>query len=147
MKLHGTTHIDATRAKCYAYFTDATFVGDCAPGVQSVVEIEPGKKFKVIAGVGFGPVKATFDTAVEFLEKVENERATIKAMGKAPGSNADVTAHLALVDAAHGGTDVNWDADVIISGAIASVAMRLIGSVTQKLSGQFFECAKGKIEA
>jgi carbon monoxide dehydrogenase subunit G len=41
---------------------------------------------------------------------------------------------------------LNWFADVMISGAIASVAMRLLGSVTQKLSGQFFECAKQKIE-
>ena len=37
-------------------------------------------------------------------------------------------------------------ADVTISGSIASLATRLMGSVAQKLAGAFFECAKGKIE-
>jgi hypothetical protein len=146
MKIEGTTHIHASRETVYRYFTDANFVADCAPGVQKLEVIEPDKKFKIIAGIGFGAVKATFDTHVEFLDKRLNESATIKAHGKAPGSNADATATLNLSDADDGGTDLNWFADVMISGAIASVAMRLLGSVTQKLSGQFFECAKKKIE-
>ncbi len=146
MKLEGTTHIRAPREKAFAYFTDATFVADCAPGVKGLEVIEPDKKFKIIAGVGFGAVKVSFNTFVEFLNKLPNDSATIKASGKAPGSNVDVIAHLNFVDAADGGTTLNWVADANISGSIASVAMRLLGSITQKLSGQFFECAKGKIE-
>ncbi len=146
MKLEGTTHINAPREKTYNYLTDATFVSECAPGVQSLEVIEPDKKFKVVAGVGFGMVKATFDTVVEFLDKKPNEYAKIKAAGKAPGSNVDATAELFMTDSADGGTDLKWVADVSIAGAIASVAMRLLGSVTQKLSAQFFEKAKTKIE-
>jgi uncharacterized protein len=147
MKLSGSTHINAPRAKAYAYLTDANFVAECAPGVQKLEVIEPDKKFKVIAGIGFGAVKATFDTDVEFVEKREGEYARIKASGKAPGSNVDASAELNLSDASEGGTTLNWDADVTIAGAIASVAMRLLGNVTQKLSAQFFEKAKAKIEA
>jgi carbon monoxide dehydrogenase subunit G len=146
MKLEGTTHISVPRDKAFAYFTNATFVADCAPGVKGLEVVEPDKKFKVIAGVGFGAVKVSFDTFVEFLDKHPNDSAAIKANGKAPGSNVDVTAYLNFVDAPEGGTTLNWVADANISGAIASVAMRLLGSVTQKLSGQFFECAKGRIE-
>lgn len=150
MKLEGTTHLNVSREKAYAYFTDAAFVADCAPGVKGLEVIEPNKKFKIVAGIGFGAVKVTFDTFVEFLDKVPNESATIKANGKAPGSNADVTAQLRFIDAEDaedGGTDLIWMADAVISGSIASVAMRLLGSVTNKLSNQFFECAKGKIES
>jgi uncharacterized protein len=146
MKLEGITHIKAPRETAYNYFTDATFVAECAPGVQSLEVIEPDKKFKVIAGVGFGMVKATFDTNVEFIEKQPHDYAKIKAAGKAPGSNVDATAELFLTDE-EGGTQLKWIADVNIAGAIASVAMRLLSSVTQKLSGQFFETAKAKIEA
>jgi uncharacterized protein len=147
MKLSGSTHINAPREKSFEYFTDANFVAECAPGVQTLEVIEPDKKFKVVAGIGFGAVKATFDTNVEFLEKRPHEYAKIKAAGKAPGSNVDAVAELTLQDAPEGGTLLTWDADVSIAGAIASVAMRLLGSVTQKLSAQFFEKAKAKIEA
>jgi uncharacterized protein len=146
MKLSGSTQINAPREKAFAYFTDANFVAECAPGVQKLEVIEPDKKFKVVAGIGFGAVKATFDTNVDFVEKRPHDYAKIKASGKAPGSNVDATAELALSDTDDGGTLLKWDADVVIAGAIASVAMRLLGSVTQKLSAQFFEKAKQKIE-
>jgi carbon monoxide dehydrogenase subunit G len=146
MKLSGSTHINAPRERAFAYLTDASFVAECAPGVQKLEVIEPGKKFKVLAGIGFGAVKATFDTNVEFVEKRADNYAKIKAAGKAPGSNVDATAELILSDAPEGGTTLNWEADVSIAGAIASVALRLLGSVTQKLSAQFFEKAKARIE-
>ncbi len=146
MILKGTTHIHAPRDKAYRYFTDANFVAECAPGVKGLEVIEPDKTFKVIAGIGFGAVKVSFDTHIQFLDKHPIDSATIKANGKAPGSAADVTAELKFSDAPDGGTVLDWTADALISGAIASVAMRLLGSVTQKLSGQFFDCAKGRIE-
>jgi hypothetical protein len=146
MKLEGNTHIKAPRAEVYNYFTDAHKVSQCAPGVDKLEVLEKDKKFKIVAGVGFGMIKASFDTVVEFVERRENEFARIKAAGKAPGSNANVTADLILTDAASGGTDVKWVADVVISGTIAAVATRLMGSVTQKLAGEFFNCAKGNIE-
>ncbi len=146
MKLSGSTHINAPRERAYAYLTDANFVAECAPGVQKLEVVEPDKKFKVIAGIGFGAVKATFDTHVEFVDRRPHDYARIKAAGKAPGSNVDATAELSLSDALEGGTTLNWEADVVIAGAIASVAMRLLGSVTQKLSAQFFEKARKRIE-
>ena len=52
-----------------------------------------------------------------------------------------------LSEAADGGTQLDWMADVTVQGTIASLASRLMGSVTQRLTGEFFECVKGKIEA
>ncbi|MCW1971174.1 MAG: SRPBCC domain-containing protein [Anaerolineae bacterium] len=147
MKLEGKTYINAPRTRAYDYFTDAHFVSQCAPGVEKVEELEAGKKFRVVVSVGFGMVKATFNTDIEFVEKRLNEYAKIKAVGKAPGSGANVTAELYLTDAPQGGTDLKWVADVVITGTIAIVANRLMGSVTQMMSKQFFDCAKGKIEA
>ena len=146
MKLQGTTHINAARETVFNSFTDANFVAACAPDVRSLDVIEPHKRFKVIVGIGFGAVKATFDTDVEFLDKTPHDYAKIRAVGNAPGSNADVVAELYLSDAVDGGADLRWAADVVITGAIASVAARLLDSVAQQISTQFFERAKAAIE-
>lgn len=146
MKLEGSTVINAPRPIAYGYLTDANFVGQCAPGVERVDELEPGKKFRVIVSVGFGIVKATFNTDVEFIEKRENEYARIKAVGKAPGSGANVGAELFFSDADEGVTELKWVADVLITGTIAIVANRLMASVTQYMSKQFFDSARAKIE-
>jgi carbon monoxide dehydrogenase subunit G len=147
MRLEGTTNIKAPRDKAWAFLTDAYKVCECAPGVESIDIVEPDKKFKVIASVGFGSVKARFVTDVEWLEADPPNRAVMKAHGKATGSAMDALAEMTLSDGPNGSTDLAWVANVTVVGTIASLASRLMGSVTQKLTGEFFNCAKQKIEA
>ncbi len=131
----------------FARFTDAEFVAQCIPDVQRVQTIEEGKSYNVAVAIGFGAARSIFDTHIEFLEKTHGESARIKAHGRAPGSVADISALLTLRDGAAGGTEVAWSADIDITGAVASVAMRMLDSVMRTMSAQFFECAKGKIES
>jgi len=42
---------------------------------------------------------------------------------------------------------LKWTADIVVVGKIASVASRMMGSITKKLTNQFFECVKAQIEA
>ena len=147
MRLEGTTHIEAPRDKVWAFLVDANKVGECAPGVQSMEVLEPDKKFRAVASVGFGSVKATFNTDVEFVELDKPNRAKLKAHGKAPGSAVDAVSEMNLSDGADGSTDMKWWADVTVVGTIASLASRLMGVVTQKLTAEFFNCMKKKIEA
>ena len=146
MKLEGIQHVKASIAKVFEYLTNAEFVSQCAPGVERLEVIEPGKKFRIVVGVGFGAIKATFNTDVEFVDLRPPEYAKIKAIGKAPGSGANVSAELSLEATSPTTTDLRWIADISINGAIALVANRLMGSVSQKLSSEFFACAQGKIE-
>lgn len=146
MKLQGTVNIRAPRQKVWGFITDPDAVAKCAPGVESMQVIEPGRKFKVIASVGFGAVKVKFDTDVELADLQEPERGKIKARGSGQGNTATVTADFALTDAVDRTTDLAWHADVNIMGNIASVATRLMGTVAQNLSGKFFECMKGQVE-
>lgn len=147
MRLEGTTQINAPRAQVWAYLIDPMKVCECAPGVKTVDIIEPDKKFRAVASVGFGSVKATFDTNIEFMEKDPPNRAKLKAHGKAPGSAVDAVTEMSLSDGPDGSTQMKWWADVTVVGTIASLASRLMGSVTQKLTGEFFNCMKKKIEA
>jgi uncharacterized protein len=146
MVLKGSTTINASKEKVWAFLTEAEGVSQCAPGVETFEVLEPNKSFRVLAGIGFGTVKVKFNTDVEWLELDPPHRGKMKAHGKAPGSAADVITEMALSDAPSGGTQLDWSANVAINGTIASLATRLMGSVAQKLAGAFFECAKGKIE-
>ena len=76
----------------------------------------------------------------------EPNRAVVKGHGKAPGSAADVSAEMILSDTSDGGTEMKWSAEVNIMGSIASIASRMMGTVAQKLTGEFFNNVKQKIE-
>lgn len=147
MKVSGSTTISASQDKVFAFLTNPDFVSKCAPGLESMEVVEPGKKFKAIGSVGLGNLKVRFTGDIEFVELVAPSKATMKAHGTAPGSAVDATATMNLSAAADGATQLDWSADINVLGTIAALASRMMGSVTQKLSGEFFACAKKQIEA
>jgi carbon monoxide dehydrogenase subunit G len=146
MKLNGTVTIRAPRETVYAFLTDPHQVSQCAPGVESIEIIEPNKKFRAKAGIGFGAVKATFVGDAEWVELDPPHRAKVKAHGRGSGSAADVSSEMKLASDDQGNTVVSWTADIAVLGQLASLAARMMGPVSQKLTAQFFDCARKKIE-
>lgn len=146
MHLEGTTAIQAPRDKVWKFLTDANAVGKCAPGLETMEIITPDQKFRAVASIGFGTVKARFVTDVEWVELDAPNWAKMKAHGTAPGSAMDATAEMFLTNGPDGATDMKWMAEVVVVGTIASLASRMMGSVTQKLTAAFFDCVKKKIE-
>lgn len=147
MRFEGEVRLDVPRQKAWDFLRDPYAISQCAPGLKSIEIIVPDRQFKVLAGVSFGSVQVTFDTDVELLELDEPSHSKVKAHGKAPGSALDILGDMYLVELGSDATQLKWNADVAVVGTIASLASRLMGAVTRKLSGAFFECLKKKIEA
>jgi uncharacterized protein len=146
MHFDGTVTINAPRNKVWKFLTDPQALSACAPGLESIEVITPNQKFRAVASVGFGAVKATFVTDAEWLDLDPPNRARMKAHGKAPGSVVDTSSEMVLADGPNGSTELKWVADVTVIGTIASLAARLMGVVAQKLTDAFFDCVRKKIE-
>lgn len=146
MQLEGEVDINAPRETVWEFLTDPHQVSKCAPGLDSLEVLEEDKRFQAIVSVGFGSMKARFTAEVEWLELEPPSRAKMKAHGVAPGSTADAVSEMVLSESEGGGTALTWTADVSIQGTIASLASRLMGSMTQRLTGEFFNCVKGNVE-
>jgi len=146
MRLNDTVRIDAPIETVWEFMTNADEVARCAPGVESVEEIEKDKKYKAVASVGFGNIKVKFTADIEFAELQEPNYGKLKAHGTAPGSAADVMVEMKFAEAGPAATDFTWVADVTIMGTIAALANRMMGSVTKKLAGEFFNNVKKNIE-
>jgi uncharacterized protein len=145
MKFSGTVDINAPRDRVWAFLMDPNEVGPCGPGVESI-EVVDETHFKARAKVGIGFISAKFNIDMEIAEREEPDRAVIKAHGQAPGSAVDATATMSLRDGDAGGTTMDWGADVLIGGTIASVGARLIEGTANKMIGQTFDCIRTKLE-
>lgn len=146
MQFKGETTIGATQEQVWDFLTDPHAVSQCAPGVESLEIVAPDEKFKAVASVGLGSMRVKFTTDVEWLELRAPEHASMKAHGKAPGSTVDATAKMDLEAIDSDSTKLVWTADVTIQGTIASLASRLMGSVTERLTVEFFNCVKARLE-
>ncbi len=147
MQVSGTTVISAPRDKVWATLTDMEFVAACAPGLENMEVVEADKKFRASGSVGLGNLKVSFTGDIEFVTLEAPHRAVLKGRGTAPGSAVEGTAEMRLSDDSEGGTLLDWTADINVLGTIASLASRMMGSVTQKLTAEFFGCVKQRIES
>jgi carbon monoxide dehydrogenase subunit G len=146
MQFSDSVTIAAPRERVWEFLTDPHAVGACAPGLESVEVLVPDEKFEVKGSVGFGTVQVHFLATVEWLNLEPPEHAQLKAHGTAPGSVMDAAAAMTLRAASPTETVLEWSADVTVSGTIASLASRMMGSVTKKLAHAFFTCVKREIE-
>ena len=145
MEFSGTETIAAPIDKVWAYLMDAHKVAACTPGYQSLEELGE-EHWKAVVSVGVGPVRAKFTLDVTRPEKHEPNLMVVQARGKAPGSTVDLSGRMNLtaVDPQH--TRMDWTAEVTVSGTLASVGARLLKSTEEKLTRQFFDCLKEKLQ-
>lgn len=146
MEFSGTQSIAAPIEKVWAFLLDVNNVAACAPGFQSM-EVLGEEHWKAIVGVGVGAVKAKFTMDVTRPELQQPEHMVVKGRGKAPGSAVDMSGDMRLTPLDGGQTQMDWKASVIVSGTIASVGARLLQGVAERLTSQFFDCLKSKLQA
>lgn len=146
MEFSGTQTINVPIEKVWTYLLDVNKVAECAPGFQSLEEVGT-EHWKAVISVGIGPVKAKFNIDVTRPEMHEPDKMVVKGRGKAPGSAVELagTMNLSVIDAQQ--TRMDWSANVVVSGTIASVGARLMSSTSEKLTGQFFDCLRAKLQA
>lgn len=145
MDFSGSQTIATPREKVWAYLLDVNKVAACAPGFQSLEELGE-EHWKALITVGVGPVKAKFTLDVTRPEMHEPDLMVVKARGKAPGSAVELSGRMNLVSIDAEQTRMDWNANVVVSGTIASVGARLINGTAEKLTGQFFGCLKENLQ-
>jgi carbon monoxide dehydrogenase subunit G len=145
MEFSGTQTVAAPIENVWAFLLDVNNVAACAPGFQSLEVLEE-ERWKAVVAVGVGAVKAKFTLDVTRPEMREPEFMTMKGRGKAPGSAVDLSGdmHLSTIDDSN--TQMDWKASVIVSGTIASVGARLLQGTAERLTGQFFDCLKTRLQ-
>ncbi len=144
MEFSGTQTIDVPIQTVWAYLLDVRKVAACAPGFQSLEDVGE-EHWKAVISIGIGPVKAKFNLDVTRPEKHEPDHMVVKGRGKAPGSAVELAGTMKLAEVSPNQTSMDWNANVTVSGTLASVGARLMNSTSEKLTEQFFTCLKSNL--
>lgn len=146
MEFSGTQTIDVPIQTVWAYLLDVRKVAACAPGFQSLEDVGE-EHWKAVISIGIGPVKAKFNLDVTRPDKHEPDHMVVKGRGKAPGSAVELSGTMKLAEVSPNETSMDWNANVVVSGTLASVGARLMSSTAEKLTEQFFSCLKSNLTA
>jgi carbon monoxide dehydrogenase subunit G len=137
MKISGTSTLDAPVDKVWEAMLDPAVLARCLPGCESLSVIEEDR-YAMAVTAGVAAIKGTYAGEVALSEKVEPHSLTMKASGVGAPGTIDADVRVRLTPSAGGGTDLTFDADASVGGAIGGVGQRMLAGVTKKMAGQFF---------
>lgn len=146
MEFDGEFEADRPPEELWNYFTDTDHLEDCAPGMEEMTVISESE-FEAVITVGVGSVKPTFNSqgVITASDRPNRLEMSIEGSGGRKGG-FDGISRMTLHET-EDGTRLEWVAEANVSGLIASLGQRALGSVTTRLVGQFFDCMEEKINS
>ncbi|MFC6963291.1 CoxG family protein [Halocatena marina] len=145
MEFEGEFTSNHSREELWNYFTDPDILTACAPGCDEIVMESPSELAAVIS-VGVGSVKPTFDVDMVVTQADEPETLRMEVGGNATRNSFDAVAEMNLHSNGDDTTTAHWSAQTNVSGLIASMGQRALGSVSTRLVNNFFEDLEAKAD-
>ena len=146
MQLTGNHVFNAPPDKVWAMLMDTNTLARIVPGITKLEKIDDNL-FKSTLGVKLGPVSASFNGSLQMEDIVLEKGFTLKVQQNSKVGNASAAIKINLTPVEENNTEVAFDGDVKLSGMLASMGQRLIGSVASTLSKQFFSNMEKEMES
>ncbi len=145
MKVEGTYHVDADPQHVWKGLMSPGLLARCIPGCQQMEQTGEGS-YAVKLKAGIGAVSGTYTGTVRIYDIDEPHSFRMSGEGKRAGSSASGTGLITLTPE-NGGTRLDVEGEAKVTGLIARVGQRLIGSASRVLMDQFFNAAKSALES
>jgi carbon monoxide dehydrogenase subunit G len=131
-------------AELFSKLTDARFLVQCIPDVESVTYAEADRAALVVRP-GFSFVRGTLELVLQVAEAAAPASARLVLTSKGIGSSSEVESVLAL--APHeGGTRVHWTAEVkSLGGLLKMVPSGLIRGAAEKVANDLWSAVAARL--
>jgi carbon monoxide dehydrogenase subunit G len=144
LHFEGDTDFAKPPAEVFAKLSDARFLVQCIPGVESVTRSEPAESVCILRP-GFSFVRGTLEITMRVVEAVAPVKVRVLAHGKGIGSSNDVEGVLLFAEQ-DGGTRSHWTADVTnLGGLLKAIPQGLLRGAAQKVIADVWESVKLKV--
>jgi carbon monoxide dehydrogenase subunit G len=133
-------------AELWSKLTDARFLVECVPGVESVSQSEPSKVTCTLRP-GFAFVRGTLDLSLEVVDSVKDASARVLLTTKGIGSTSAVEATLSMIPQGSA-TRVHWTAEIKeLGGLLKAVPQGLVKAAAQKVIADALATVEAKLKA
>jgi carbon monoxide dehydrogenase subunit G len=137
MKIAGNANLAAPPERVWDAFHDPESLARCLPGCNTLTEIGP-HQYAMSITAGVAAIKGTYDGQVHQTAQEHPEAFTLKAKGAGAPGTVDADVKVRLSPDGNGGTNLTYEADAAVGGAIGGVGQRMLAGVSKKMAGQFF---------
>ena len=137
MKISGSNVVPFPVETVWDAILDPRVLVATIPGCERLEETGD-HQYAMTVTAGVAAIKGTYAGEVSLSDKVAPHSLTMRASGSGAPGTIDADVKVQLAPSAAGGTDLSYDADASVGGAIGGVGQRMLVGVSRKMAGQFF---------
>jgi carbon monoxide dehydrogenase subunit G len=146
LRFEGDRDFSLAPAELFARLSDAHFLVECIPDVETVNSVEADKA-SLILRPGFSFVRGTLEVSMQITDVVAPTSERVLLHSKGIGSSSDVEATLTLA-AQENGTRVHWVAEVkSLAGLLKLVPHGLVRGAAEKVINDAWNRVTEKLAA
>lgn len=144
MKLSGAYRFNVPREQLWEALFDPAVVGECVPGLKNFTQ-QTADRYDVELGLRVGIVSGTYKGTVEVVEQTAPTFCRVSIQGSGVRTTLKGEGAVTLTEA-NGGTTLDFEGDVQVTGTLARVGQRFMSSVANAQFDRFFQCLRTKME-
>ena len=144
MKVEGSYTFNADRETVWNALLSPEVLSSCIPGSEEFESTGPDT-YNVAMRIKISAMTGNYTGKVTIQDRVDLQSYTMLVEGKGRGGTVRGEGAFTFSEV-NGQTQVNIVGDARVSGVIARVGQRLMGSASKMLMNQFFDCLKSKVE-
>ena len=145
MKVDGSYTFAAPRQEVWDALQAPDVLAKCIPGCES---FQPAGEdaYEVKLKIGVGPIVGSYSSRMSISEKqpLDSYRLIVEGGGMMGTARGEA---LLTFSESGGETTVKVEADGQVTGVVARVGQRMMGSASKMLMKQFFDCLKSRVES
>lgn len=143
MKVEGSYTFSTDRETVWDALLSPEVLSSCIPGSEEFVSTGPDT-YDVAMRIKVSAITGSYTGKVKIQDRVDHQSYTMLVEGKGRGGTVRGEGAFTFSEV-NGQTKVDILGDARVSGVIARVGQRLLGSASKMLMNQFFDCLKSKI--
>jgi carbon monoxide dehydrogenase subunit G len=108
------------------------------PGCERL-ETTGENTYAMTVTAGVAAIRGTYDGTCALSDLAEHESLVMRLAGAGAPGTIDATVNVAFSAPSPGETRVSYQADAVVGGMVGGVGQRMLGSISKRMAGEFFD--------
>ena len=137
MKIAGANSLPYPREQVWDALLDPSVLVATIPGCERL-EATGDNSYAMTVTAGVAAIRGTYSGTCTLSDLAPHDSLVMRLSGAGAPGTVDATVDVSFAEA-DGGTTVSWSADATFGGMVGGVGQRMLGSVSKRMAGEFFD--------
>src|SRR6476646_2947591 len=138
MKITGREAIPYPIEQVWDALLDPAVLVRTIPGCERL-ETTGENTYAMTVTAGVAAIRGTYDGTCALSDLEPHESLVMRLQGAGAPGTLDATVDVGFAPTPDGGTQGSYDADAVVGGMVGGVGQRMLGSVSKRMAGEFFD--------